>query len=487
MKRFRFLAGFAVAIAAVVLMGQAAIQTFPPNTVWGRIGVGQYGPGSAIPLSTLLQNLGSGAPAHSVAIGTGSTTGTFNGATTGTSGQILIDQGSGADPAFKPMSGSCTIDLNGVTSCANLGGGTRTVTAATDGITSSDCYKTVEFNYSAGVSMETLPSTSGFPSGCPIWLTNVGSRGVGLVNFPALPSFNQPILYPGLALLIQNIGGSWTPIVIPARYRVNGVQVYVDNVNGCANSGLCTGSIYADGLAPGVGAFRSIAQALGFVYTTVDTIGSYPNILLTAGQVYNECNQIQGQLTGTNVGFIIGNGGNATIGNVGTGCTGATPASFNIGDNAEWEFQNITFSLGSPGFAIFLHQPGVVDILNGVHFNGTASNTGAFGSDHGGFINVQSNSTMNISGTMTVFMALGQGTQVNLGPVQIAWVGTVAMTTFIQISGAGTNVSTATVSFTGTTPVGLVRDNCNGPSMWALNSQSFPGTAGTPAHGCQVF
>ncbi|MET4426579.1 hypothetical protein [Bradyrhizobium sp. RT3a] len=463
---------------------QVALQTLPPNTVFGRIGVGQYGPGGAIPRSTLSNSLGIGVPAHSIPIGKGAAVGGFNNIAPSAPGQILIDQGSGNDPQFKPMTGSCTLDVNGVTSCASLGGGTRVVVSACDAIDSSDCFKTVAVNYSAGVAMETLPSTSGFPSGCPIWLVNTGSRGVGFAGsfWPAM-SLNQPILYPGQSLAIQNINGTWRAIVVPGRYRVNGVNVYVDAINGSAN----TSGVYADGLAPAEGAFATPSQAFGFVYSTVDTIGSYPTIWLTAQTPLAECDTLQGQITGTNVGFIKGYGGNAIWSTSGPGCS-SSKAALNIGDGAQWELQDITFVVNCSGcYGIFLHQHGVADILSGVHFTGSASNIVAIGSDHGGFLNLSSGSNMNITGTITAFLALGQGTQVNLGPMNLTFNGTVAMSTLMQIGGAGTNINTSTFSYSGSVPVGLVRDGCNGPSMISLNGQAFPGSAGTPAHGCQVF
>ncbi len=57
--------------------------------------------------------------AHAVLLGEGVSAVGF--AATGTSGQLLIDQGAGADPAFEPVSGDITITNNGVTALKNTG------------------------------------------------------------------------------------------------------------------------------------------------------------------------------------------------------------------------------------------------------------------------------------------------------------------------------------------------------------------------------
>jgi hypothetical protein len=475
MKRFRFAAGLAIGVAAIFLMGQAAIQTFPPNTVFGRIGVGQYGPGSPIPISSIASLLGIGVPAHNVAVGTGSTSPSFTGVAPSTPGQIFIDQGGGLDPAFRPMTGSCTIDLNGVISCSNLGGGTRSVVSATDTILTTDCFKTIFVTFNSGVAMETLPAASGFTTGCPIWLVNTGTRGVGLPGaWPAI--LTGHVLYPGQSMLIQAGTSAWVGVSLPGRWHKGGVNTFVDNVNGCANTSTCTG-LYADGLANGIGAFASIAQAMLFNYQAIDHENGSPTINLTAGQSYTECITAQGQLTGINVGFIGGNGGNANWSCNGVGGN----AAFLIGDNAEWETQNITFSCGAANsFGVYIHQPAVVDLLPGTNF-GACSGTGAMiGSDHGGFINFDyGGGNMAIGpGNIGTFISLGQGTQIT-GSFTAQLIGSPTVGTFLTIAGSGTNFSLGGLATSGGLGSATIPYNCNGLSEISLNGGTLPG-AGTP-------
>jgi hypothetical protein len=93
-----------VAGALTSVPAQAPPPNLPANTVYGRRGISS-GPGQAIPFGTLLANLFNGAStftAHAVLIGEG--TAPVAGATTGTAGQLLIDQGAGNDPSFNVLS-----------------------------------------------------------------------------------------------------------------------------------------------------------------------------------------------------------------------------------------------------------------------------------------------------------------------------------------------------------------------------------------------
>lgn len=66
-------------------------------------------------------NVNSGAAAHSVALNEGSGA-AIGGASIGTSGRLLIDQGAAADPSFNAMSGDCTITNTGAITCTKTSG-----------------------------------------------------------------------------------------------------------------------------------------------------------------------------------------------------------------------------------------------------------------------------------------------------------------------------------------------------------------------------
>jgi hypothetical protein len=129
-RTYVLLTSLALCVAgALTSTAQAPPPNLPASTVYGRLGIGS-GPGQAIPFGTLLSNLFNGASpftAHSVLIGEG--TAPVAGATTGTAGQLLIDQGAAADPLFQPSSGDVTNTAGGVfTIAAGAVTGAKTAT-----------------------------------------------------------------------------------------------------------------------------------------------------------------------------------------------------------------------------------------------------------------------------------------------------------------------------------------------------------------------
>ncbi|MGJ4908871.1 hypothetical protein [Bradyrhizobium sp. HKCCYLS2033] len=236
----RLFVAFALFIAAqAAALGQSSIQTFPPDSVWGRIGNGTYGPGSAIPLSTLAANLGVGTLAHSVPIGKGTTVSGFNSATTGTSGAVLIDQGAGADPAFVGITGSCTLAANGAMSCSGVGAGVTLVDGSvTPAYTAlgSDCLKTIAV-YGGAQTTLTVNSAATYNGGgaCSIDILNNNSwaNPAGVVLSVSGLTTNPPVLYPGMSITLVNVNGTWAqkPGVAISRAPV-GTKLYVDGVNG---------------------------------------------------------------------------------------------------------------------------------------------------------------------------------------------------------------------------------------------------------------
>jgi hypothetical protein len=473
--RFRFLAGFALAAAAIAAMGQVAIQTFPPDSVYGRIGVGTFGPGGAIPISTLFANLGIGVTAHSVVIGKGTTIPGFNGVAPSTAGQIFIDQGSGIDPAFKPASGSCTVDINGVFGCGTIGGGVNIVSANYT-VQTSDCFKTVQAGTGTGSTAQftvTLPSPSGFPAGCPITIYNgdaysPGSpRGKIMSGFPADIFY---ILFPHQSFNVGISNGAWVVTRQAGRWMEAGPQIYVSN-SGSDTSNDCLSASTA---------CATINHAVsGVLYPRIDNLNGSPIVFLFGGGTWNECDTFQGQLTGINVGFIEGTSGQATWNTVGA-C-----AALLIADNAEWETANITFtSDAANGSGIFIHQPGVVDMLSGTNFGAFSGTGAAVGSDHGGFINFdQAGGAVNIGpGNVGVFLSLGPGTQM-VGSFTAVGQSPVTIGTWMAIVGAGAMANYAGIA-TGGSFSAIGPSTCRGPGAFTLGS-SLPGGAPTATLGCQ--
>lgn len=460
-------------------------------------------------------------PDHSIPIGNGAGVTGFNAAVPGTAGLPLASNGASADPSFQlltaagiannaltnalfaqapantakcnPTGGTANIqDCTGAQLISSLGIAPAVTTfTASHNIVPGDCNNIVQMGNGAsgqlGLVIPASPLTNGFTGTCPITIVNgnLYSPGVsaGVILSGALPNNQFYILFPQQSFDLKISNGAFVATRAPVRWGQTGPQIFV--AKSTAGGGLAPSDTTNDCLSlltPCV----TITHAMAILYSRVDNLNGAPTIFLNLGDSFSECVQAQGQLTGVNVGFIKGNGGNANWSTSGTGC-GATPAAINIGDNAEWEIQNVTFFLNANGaFGIFIHQTGVVDVLTGVHFTGSATGTTALSSDHGGFLNLSSAGQMNITGTITTFLNLGGGTQSNLG-IGMAFIGTVAMTDLITVNGAGAAVNTSFFSFTGTVPAGLVRDVCAGPNEIALGGQTLPGTAGSPTHGCQVF
>jgi hypothetical protein len=490
--RHRFLAGFGLAALAIAIMGQVGLTTMPPNTVFGRIGVGAFGPGGAVPLSTLAANLGIGVPAHNVAIGTGSNSGSFVGAAPSSPGQILIDQGGGVDAQFKPVTGSCTIDLNGVTSCGALGGGVTLLSAvAPYTVLATDCFKTIQAGTGATGSFTiTLPgSTSGFSNGCRLQIYNgdsylaATSRGKVLSGFPADCFY---ILFPHQTCDIMVSNGAFVATRPQRRWAQTSVQLFV------ANSGSDTANDCLSLNFP----CKTIQHAGSIVYNNVDNQSSSPTILLKGGDSFPECVVFQGQFTGYNVGLITsssgtGTSGGATWGNVTGSC--ASNALLTVADNAEWQVQNlnITNASGTSGiFGLFVHQTGVIDILDGMAF-GPMPGSFNLAIDHNGSMGIGASYTIGAGPAWLGFLTMGgAGTFSECGACTTTFAVSPRLTTMYTLVGAGaTLLMGPTHVFSGSA---TITNACTvtGPSMVSLSDIVIPGTnncAAGATHGGQVF
>jgi len=132
--------GGALTVRALVA---ADIPSLPASQITsGQLGVAQGGTG----LATLTT--------HSVLLGEG--TSNLGAAITGTAGQLLLDQGSGNDPAFKPVSGDGSLTATGALTVTKTSGTAFAPSATTDTTNAS--------NISSGtlaINRVALPGSSG--------------------------------------------------------------------------------------------------------------------------------------------------------------------------------------------------------------------------------------------------------------------------------------------------------------------------------------
>lgn len=185
--------GFALGIPVAV--AQSPPATLPPNTVYGRLGAGQSGPGQALPFPTLGAAL---APY------------TFTSSGFGVDQNVLNSQ-------------------------------TSNYTVAT-----TDCGKTIQAGTgSTGLFTITLPSVSGFAVNCSVLVTNGDTaRGKRLSGFP---SNLNTILWPNQSVGVKIVNGAWQSFYVPPRWVVSSnLTIYIDPANGsdtndclAATTGAC--------------------------------------------------------------------------------------------------------------------------------------------------------------------------------------------------------------------------------------------------------
>lgn len=340
-------------------------------------------------------------------------------------------------------------------------------------IATTDCGGVVQMGTgNTGQLLVTLPAITGFTAPCPIRVYNGDAYSAGNARGKIMSGFPSDvfyILFPHQSFDITISNGAWVVTRPAGIWEQQGPQLYATN-GGSDTTNDCLS------VATGCATIGHVVN--GILYPRIDNLYSSPIVYLNGG-TFNECLTFQGQLRGVNVGFIEGL--SQTQWN-GSGVCG----DLVIGDNAEWETANITFSQGgSGGFGVYLHQTGVVDMLTGTYFANFTGAGAAIGSDHGGFVNFdQSGGAVNITGSFGTFMGFGQGTQVT-GSFTAALQGTVTIGTFLSISGAGTNVVFSSLATSGTLAAGTIPISCSGQSFISGNGSTIPGTgASSLTNGC---
>jgi hypothetical protein len=340
-------------------------------------------------------------------------------------------------------------------------------------IAPSDCGGTVQMGTgNTGQLTLTLPgSTSGFSGTCPIRVyngdaySNGNSRGKIMSGFPADVFY---ILFPHQSFDLKISNGAFVIDRVAGRWPQTGAELYA------ANGGSDTAN---DCLSAATACATANHVVNGILYPHIDNLNASPIVYLYGGGTFSECDVFQGQLTGVNVGFIEGNSGQAAWN------TNGSCAALLIADNAEWETANITFGgpvSGSQG--VFIHQTGVVDLLQNTYFAAFSAGT-AIGSDDGGFINFdQVGGNIQIGpGAFNTFIGLGSGTQVT-GSFTADFIGNPTIVLWFTVAGAGAMLNFAGLSVTGSATVGTA--TCRGPNAFTLGS-SMPGGAPVASAGCQ--
>lgn len=428
-------------------------------------------------------------PNHSVPQGRGAGITGFGSAGPGATNLPFVGNGAAADGSFRVLPNAGLASAPATTMKCNPTAGIAVVQDCTFAqfisltqpvntfvlshtIDPTDCNGDVQMGTGATTQKTlALPSVSGFTAPCRIRVINGNTYSPGVSGGMLMSGFPPGvfyILFPGQSFDIKLSGGVWVVDRTSGRWMQAGPELYA--VNGGSDT-------LNDCMSPTTGCASINQVANGILMPRIDNLNGSPIIHLHGAGTWNECVVLAGQLVGVNVGFIEGTGGQA-IWNTSGAC-----AALLIGDNAEWETQNITYSSPTPGGSgIFVHQPGVVDMLSGTNF-GAFSGGRAIGSDHGGFINFdQGGGNVAIGpGAIGTFLDLGQGTQMT-GSFTALFVGSPTLGTWMTISGAGTNAILAAIAVSGAATVGV--STCRGPSAFTLGA-SLPGGAPTATLGCQ--
>lgn len=108
-------------------------------------------------------------PAHAVPVGRGAGVVGFTSATVGTAGRILVDQGGSADPAFKAVSGDCTVISTGAITCSTFS------VKALSGFSVSGSSAATTGTVSAGSASLILAASNGFVDGQGIRINHAGA------------------------------------------------------------------------------------------------------------------------------------------------------------------------------------------------------------------------------------------------------------------------------------------------------------------------
>jgi hypothetical protein len=380
---------------------------------------------------------------------------------------------------------------------AIVGVDTNTLNAQTTNysIASTDCGKTI--SASGGLFTITLPAVAGFNAACQITVSNADTtRGKVLSGFPTNMMTSPNMLWPLQRVELKIINGAWYASN-PGRWAKQNTTFFIDT----------SGNDINDGQATGVGALRTIGKCISIAELYIDTQGGGNGGVTcspTAGQTFQEFDQVFFNLVGGGTLLISGNGGQFNwapansgfalqFGDLGVvGLTNinfttngtTTPLGFVIGHNygvADFN-TGITFTANSPAIniAISCDFDTHFNINNGFNYVGTFSNLFAACQHSLWNLNNAINSTGSTS--ITHFFTAGSG-------ANVAFQGNVTFSVSGLVTGVALESGVSVVNnLTGTgipggTPVPTTGAWYCGPggttSPGSVNS-SFGGTLGTP-------